>query len=121
MLSTRKQVSHSSLLEEAKSIANKIVVKVDPLKVICFGSVASGLTTDQSDIDLLVVLEDHMNIMEARRRFLPARKGYKTALDLVWISSKDFERKKHEGGISMIAHEEGLIIYEKKNSEQANG
>ena len=121
MLSTRKPIDSALLLKEAISIAQKIVSQTDPQKVICFGSIASGLTTDQSDIDLLIVLENHTDIMEARRKFLPVRKGYKTPLDLVWMNSEDFERKKEIGGIAMIAHEDGIVLYKKKDSELDNG
>jgi len=113
MLSLKKRIDSGLLLKEARQMADRIVASVNPIMVVCFGSVATGSTTDQSDIDLLIVLDDLDNIMEARRKFLPFRKDYSVPLDLIWMNVSDYNRKKNIGGIAMIAHEDGIILYEK--------
>lgn len=46
--------------EEIDEIVRRIVVRMDPLKVIIFGSYAKGTATASSDLDVLVVKDTEL-------------------------------------------------------------
>lgn len=51
------QDTQASLLDQAREIAAKVAAALDPMKVILFGSAARGEARQDSDIDLLVVMD----------------------------------------------------------------
>ena len=61
--------------KELKDFAAKIVKAVSPDKIVLFGSYADGTPTEDSDIDLLVILESdqpkHKRIQAIRKVLRP--------------------------------------------------
>jgi len=69
--------------EIIKDIANQIVAHFDPSQIVLFGSYARGKATENSDIDLLVVMDTHL---PERDRYPAVRRvlaGYPVAFDLI--------------------------------------
>ncbi len=48
-------------------INNKIVKAIHPLEIYIFGSYSLGVATEESDLDLLIIVDDSKNIFEVNR------------------------------------------------------
>jgi len=51
-----------------KTVCDRIVNKFHPQKIILFGSQSKGTATSNSDLDLLVILDDENILAPLRRR-----------------------------------------------------
>ena len=100
-----------SYLKEAVS---RIIDNFNPEKIILFGSYAYGKPTEDSDIDLMVVMDTDM---EPYERALPIRKALKylgMPKDIIVRTPQEFERFKDiVGTIIYTAAHKGRVIYEK--------
>jgi len=96
--------------------------KIDPLKVIVFGSCASGLATKESDIDLFVILDSNKiskNYEERLQKKLLVREqilnlSFQTQIDLMVYSRAEYQKLKNESWyFANEIEKRGKIIYEK--------
>jgi len=99
------------------SIIQKIVEQIlkvaHPDRVILFGSAATGGMTADSDLDLLVIEEQVLNIREESLRLRATLAGLHLSVDLIVMTRERFEETKDViGGIAYPAHKYGKIIYE---------
>ncbi len=85
--------------------------KINPQKVILFGSYAYGMPTASSDIDLLVVMETsepfHKRIQRIRS-LLPKNK----AVDLIVLTPGEYQQSKFKNPLVKEIVEKGRVIYE---------
>jgi predicted nucleotidyltransferase len=94
----------------------------DPYKIVLFGSYASGMATEHSDIDLMVVLdnnniaktyEERQNIKLYIRKFV-REINYIKPLDILVYSKAELKKLKEYGNYFIDEIERtGKIIYEK--------
>jgi predicted nucleotidyltransferase len=93
-----------------------LVARFDPAKVILFGSVATGRDGPDSDIDLLVVLDEapvtvRRTLMVEMRR---ATRHVPAPHDLLVTSTSDFERNAHRpGSTEYEPAQSGIAVYER--------
>jgi predicted nucleotidyltransferase len=96
----------------------------DPYKIILFGSHANNSATDDSDIDLMVILDNNSiakSYEERMNKKLYVRKlvreiNYKTALDILVYSKEELKLIKENGNYFINEIEKtGKIIYEKNS------
>jgi Nucleotidyltransferase domain. len=81
--------------------------------VILFGSVATGTATADSDLDLLVVLDDVADARAESIRLRDALGDLGMPIDVIVMSTERFEETKHViGGVAYPAHKYGRVIYE---------
>jgi predicted nucleotidyltransferase len=74
--------------------------------IYIFGSAINGNFTAESDIDILVVLEDQKSIREVQA--LIVRLGQKEwPIDWILKEKSDFERRSEIGGVCFIAKAQG--------------
>jgi uncharacterized protein len=95
---------------------------IDPLQVILFGSMVSGNINEDSDIDLVVILDNETlpnNYEEKLQNKIFVRNAildisFKVAIDLLVYTKMEFEKLKNIGNpfLKEIT-EKGKIIYEK--------
>jgi predicted nucleotidyltransferase len=97
--------------KEIKKVRDTILRALNPEILILFGSYARGEMTDQSDIDILIVMSDPSEISSARKSLAKVRPINDVPLDVIWMSSEDFHAKKSVGGVAMVASEEGYQLY----------
>ena len=104
---------------------NELVTKLlelDPVKIIAFGSYATGDMHEDSDIDLLIVLnidtipqtyEEKMNLkVEIRKAIREINK--KIPIDIIVYTLPEYnEVIKNMGSFLREIHETGKLIYEK--------
>ncbi len=97
------------------SIVDEIVARVHPVRVILFGSVARGEERADSDLDLLVVLDQvdpavRAHLMGQIRLAITAP----ASIDILVTDVDEFEgRKNVNGSIFYWPAREGEVVYER--------
>lgn len=81
--------------EVIDEIVKRVVEKVNPLKVILFGSYAYGSPTKDSDIDLLVIKESSVPRHRRSKEIRCILRGMKVAVDIIVYTPE--EVKEWEG------------------------
>ena len=105
-------MTQERIVEEAK---NKLVTTYDPIKIYLFGSYAWGSPTKESDLDLLVVVEDSKDI--SYRRPIAGRivlADLMVPKDILVYTRDEFEKKSQD--VTSLCHKivhEGKQIYAK--------
>jgi uncharacterized protein len=99
-----------------ETLLRSIVRQFDPQRVILFGSHARGEAGPDSDIDLLVVVDDDMPVVKLGWRSIhAAREDFHEPVDIVPWAQSDFEaRRQVVGSLPWTAEREGLLVYERR-------
>lgn len=98
-------------------IVSTITRQFDPAIIILFGSVAAGTDGPDSDLDLLVVLDDaprdrRRDLMVAMRR---ATRSFRVPRDILVTSRADFERNAtRSGSTEYEPAQHGTIVHERR-------
>ncbi|NPV87631.1 MAG: nucleotidyltransferase domain-containing protein [Anaerolineae bacterium] len=101
-------------LEELPEITRRILAVSKPEKIILFGSHARGDARDDSDLDLLVVLEGVEKPRAESVRLLRALRGLAVPVDILVTTPQRLERYRHTNGlVYQSALLEGKVIYER--------
>jgi uncharacterized protein len=97
-------------------LLQSVVAHFRPQRVIVFGSVARGTVGPDSDIDLLVVLDDDApSEMRSARSVYESRKDYHRAVDIMPCrASVLIARAKAKGSFADIVLREGITVYERE-------
>lgn len=81
-------------------------------KIILFGSQARGDNTKQSDIDLIILMNDIESRYELSRMMREKLGGLEYAFDIIVMTHDEFELDKNiPGTISRYASKEGYVLY----------
>ena len=98
-----------------QALLDAVVGHFDPVQVILFGSRARGEAGVDSDIDLLVVLDDEApGDKLGWRSAFEARKDFHQAVDIVPCRRRWFEdKRKVIGSLAHMAAEDGIVVYER--------
>ena len=102
----------SEITAEIKSIADQIIRKYEPLKIILFGSAARGEYDRVSDLDFLIIKEDVPVHGLARMRQLDDLIDRNIASDMLVYRPDEFEERIKLGDpfIKTILRE-GRVLY----------
>jgi predicted nucleotidyltransferase len=102
----------NEITAEIKSIADQIIRKYDPLKIILFGSAARGEYDKVSDLDFLIIKEDVPVHGLARMRQLDELIDRNIASDMLVYRPDEFEERIKLGDpfIKTILRE-GRVLY----------
>jgi predicted nucleotidyltransferase len=98
-----------------RELLDAVVEYFRPLRVILFGSAARGDAGPNSDIDLLVILDDsappqHLTLAAGYQ----SRRSYHRAADVIPCRASVFTRKSRIAGtLAYTAAREGEIVYER--------
>jgi predicted nucleotidyltransferase len=84
--------------EQLESFADRILEIVGPMKIVLFGSYASGEATEDSDVDILLVCDSdkpkHRRIQEIRRALRPLP----FPVDILVYTPEEIRRYENEEG-----------------------
>ena len=98
------------LIQKAVS---RVLSATKPVRIILFGSAASGKTTPDSDIDLLVLEKNIINPREESLRLRKTLNGLGVPVDVFVMSFARYEETKNViGGIAYTANKYGKPVYE---------
>ncbi len=105
-----------SLQDWVPDLVSTIVAAFDPARIVLFGSVADGTDGPDSDIDLLVVLDDAPNA-DRRRLMVELRRATRAVTaphDLLVTSLDDFERNHALPGTTEFEPaQHGIVVHER--------
>ena len=101
-----------------EDLVRRVVARLDPRRIVLFGSHARGDASPESDWDLLIVLDDDAPAERLDWRALhEARRGFRGAVDLIPCRESDFrERVDVVGSLPWIAATEGVVVYERADA-----
>ena len=113
-LSSIKEIEYSNNIEE---MTKCFVEKVDPLKVILFGSFANGTYDNESDYDFYIVIGDGEDVADATDKAYDSILYVKNRpVDIVVGTASRFDRKSNSSHSLMFEGEvkrNGILLYEK--------
>ena len=97
-----------------QEMVDRIVREFDPVKVILFGSQARGEGNRDSDVDLLVVLDDAPDKFEASVAVGVSLAGMGVPKDIVVTTPEEIARRGHiVGTVIFWALRDGRVMYER--------
>jgi len=83
------------------------------LQIYLFGSYAYGEPGEFSDIDLLIIVEDDLDPINATVKINQQLVGKRTTpLDVIVNRKKDFNKATEEGTIQKHISDNGVLLYE---------
>lgn len=101
--------------KEMEPLLNRVVKHISDSsnvsKIILFGSLARDEFTDGSDIDLALIFPDDESLRAAKKILLGTKSVVDWALDYLFYSKDQFDRRKVIGGAAFIIAGEGKTIY----------
>ena len=82
-----------------KYLVDRIVEAVDPIRVVLFGSAARGEMGPESDIDVLVVVDESRHRRHTAQQLYRSVRGVGVPFDIVVAHPVDLERHKDNIGL----------------------
>lgn len=96
-------------------MVRRIVERFDPLQIILFGSYARGDTRRDSDVDLLVVLDEVRDKRRASVDALSALSHLPFPVDVIVTDPEEIARRRNSyGSVLYPALQEGQVVYERQ-------
>lgn len=97
------------------ALLESVVAYFHPRRVILFGSHARGEAGPDSDIDLLVIVDDDTPAEKVTLRAgYESRRSYRQAVDVIPVRESVFQKKRRiVGTLSFDASREGVVVYER--------
>lgn len=115
MLKTESGTTYPEKIKPVlEMMVERIVKKFNPVQIILFGSHARNTPHQDSDIDLLVVLDHIENKLESMADIARILKDSPIAKDIVTATPEEIEKYKDDKGyLIYYVLEEGKILYER--------
>ena len=99
-------------IEEIRKVARQIVDKFHPQKVILFGSYAAGKPDEDSDVDLLVVMETEEPAIHAAAR-ISAAIDHDFPIDILVFKPSELQASlRRKGVFATEVISKGITLYE---------
>lgn len=100
-------------IELVEDVVNRIVDVFSPERIIIFGSVARGTYTDESDVDLLIVMDSDMDPHETAVAVRRAVRDIHVGKDIIVLTPEQFKEQSEDPWD--FTHEivrTGKVVYE---------
>ena len=96
-------------------LLDSVVAYFNPQRVIVFGSVARGAAGPDSDIDLLVIVDDDTPAEKVTLKAgYESRKSYHAPADVIPVREKTFRQNARIAGtLSRAAALDGVVVYDR--------
>lgn len=119
-LNRLRSVKSTEILDKIKGFIDHISQINQVTAIIIFGSLALDKMTEESDIDIAVLVEDESDQKELRQKIATLKRSYCSwPMDLVVLKKSWFEKRSTYGGLCMEINATGKWLYLKK--EGVNG
>lgn len=107
-----REIKNSVTLEDIREIVQQIVERFRPQKVILFGSYAQGKPTQDSDVDLLVVMETNEQALHAAAR-ISAAIDHPFPLDILVFRPSELKASLERKGVfATEVMAKGIVLHE---------
>jgi predicted nucleotidyltransferase len=112
------RVEQETWLQE---LLQKLIERVQPERVVLFGSYAEGTATDESDIDLLVILESDLRRDRRQEAISRALRPRRVPLDILAYTPAEVQRCL-ESPTSFVGHilATGKVLYDRHSRRVAD-
>ena len=101
--------------DQINQVVKTIVAGYSPQEIILFGSYASGSPSKDSDIDLLVIKDDHLPKIERNRAVRCLLKDSSLPVDVIVKTRQEFDMLKDViGTVVYSANKYGRVLYAKR-------
>ena len=101
--------------KDIQSMVNTIIDEVHPVRIILFGSYASGTATQDSDIDLCVIEKDTFDASHSRRKetakLYKALASFSIPKDILLFSERELNQDRNSHLLEPI-QQQGKVLYE---------
>ncbi len=99
-------------------IIDKIVSSIKPKKILIFGSHARGDTDQDSDLDLLVIIDSQQENREIRREIDRLLTGRRFGIDIIVRKPEEIAENLKDHNPFYLHHifKDGKVLYERKQS-----
>ncbi len=101
--------------EQIDTVTKRLIKAYQPISIFLFGSYAWGTPTNDSDLDLMIILEnsDEKSYIRPRKGF-KALRGLKIAKDLVVFTKNELNSYLNEpSSLAYKIKKEGVSLYER--------
>jgi len=99
--------------EQIEEIKRRIVKNLKPQKIILFGSYANGTPTEESDLDLLIIMDSDLPTRIQQRKVRKMLSDLRIPVDVIVKTTKEFETYKDIiGTVIYPANKFGKVLYE---------
>jgi predicted nucleotidyltransferase len=103
----------SALNRTLQEMTNRIVRVANPVRVLLFGSAVSGKMTEDSDLDVLVVVRGSVHRRQMAQKIYRNLHGLGIAIDIVVVTEADVQKfGKLNGSVLKPALQHGRALYE---------
>ena len=101
--------------EEIKKLVERIVSRIQPDKIIIFGSYAKNTATNKSDLDLLIIKETHLPMSLRDEEIRPLLSNLLIRIDVHFYTPEEVEEYgSEEYSFVHSIMKTGKVLYEKK-------
>jgi predicted nucleotidyltransferase len=97
----------------AEKMAADIVSRIDPDRILLFGSVGRGEARETSDIDLMVVLDSGLSFKQ-RMNFLYTEIERHDEVDMLWYTPDELAKMRGRSSFVRQALKEAVTLYERE-------
>ncbi len=110
----RENITYKMLdQQKIDRIIKRLKAELNPVKVILFGSYASGAPREDSDLDLLIVAETDLPPVERFALVSRMLADFPVAFDIVFKTPLEYDRwRKVINNIVYFADRYGRVVYE---------
>ena len=107
--------STTQIQKTLREVTRRIVETARPQRVVLFGSAARGALTDDSDLDLLVIMRGPVHRRQMAQKIQRSLHGVDLPVDVVVVTEADVQNSA-QGGFSILrpALAEGQVVYDAK-------
>lgn len=106
------EIKNTITLKNIREIVQQIVERFHPQKVILFGSHAQGKPTEDSDVDLLVVMETNERPLHVAAR-ISAAIDHPFPLDILVFRPSELQASLERKGVfATEVLSKGVVLYE---------
>jgi predicted nucleotidyltransferase len=106
------QTSKPEAFAKIEVIVHQIVRRFHPVRILLFGSYASGTPTSDSDVDVLVVVPEPPEKQEVYRFSSDLQARFSLRLQLVFMGEQEFQETRDViGGLAYPASHAGKVLY----------
>jgi predicted nucleotidyltransferase len=101
--------------KQIDEIIQKIAENFKPERIILFGSYATGIPTEDSDLDLLIIKDSTLPARMQNRKVRKIVSDLRIPVDVIVKTAKEFETYKDIiGTIIYPANKFGKVVYESR-------
>ena len=103
--------------EISEKIAKCLIDHLDPVRIVIFGSYATGDADENSDVDIMAIVandrpSDRQTAIQGRVALRKALRGDGLAFDFLVESERDFDLEKFKNGtIEHSVYQQGVVIH----------